>query len=81
VLLVRADERDPQVARKLDVLEIAPVLVRAGELLRLLARATQERGPNAGPLEQDTNGRAERPGSDNRGTTRMLAGIADGRGR
>jgi hypothetical protein len=81
MLLLGTDERDAQVARQLDSVEVAPVRARARELLGLLAGATQQRRPNAGPLEQDGDGRAERPGPDDRGTTRMLAGVADGRGR
>jgi hypothetical protein len=44
---------------------------------RLLDGAAQEGGAKPGALEQHGNGRAERPGPDDRGTTRMLAGIAD----
>jgi hypothetical protein len=81
VLLLGAEEGDPEVARQLDAGEVAPVLVRTAELVRLLACTAQQYGPNAGPLEQDGHGRAERTGPDDRGTTRMLAGVADGRGR
>jgi hypothetical protein len=71
----------PEVARELHTWEIALVLAVVGELAGLLRRAGQQRGPNPRPLEQDCDRRAERPGPDDRGTTRMLAGVADGRGR
>jgi hypothetical protein len=50
----------------------------AGELIALVGRPAQERRANPGPLEQDGNGRAERPGTDDCGATRMLTRIADG---
>jgi hypothetical protein len=67
-----------EVTREIDPRQVALVLVSAIELLCLLRGAAQERGANARPLEQNGNSRAERPGPDDRGTTRMLAGIADG---
>jgi hypothetical protein len=81
VLALRPEERDPEVARQLDALQVALVLVRPAELIGLLAGAAQQRGADPGPLEQDGDGGAERPGPDDRRTTRMLAGVADGRGR
>jgi hypothetical protein len=81
VLLLSTEVRDPEIAWQLDALQVAPVLTGLRQLLGLLARAAQERRAYPRPLEQDRNRRAERPGSDDSGTTRMLARIADGRGR
>jgi hypothetical protein len=67
-----------EVARQVDAGKVALVLLRTRELLGLLSGPAQQRGPNARPLEQDRNGRAKRPGPDDRRTTRMLAGVADG---
>ena len=72
---------DPEIARELHAREVVPVLVRTGQLVGLLARTAQERGPKPSALEQHGDGRAKRAGTDDRGTTRMLARVADGPGR
>ena len=74
-VLLRTEELHPEVARQLDPWEIALVVVSVGELARLLSGAAQESGAKPGALEQHGDRRAERPGPDDRGTTRMLAGI------
>src|SRR4029079_15000311 len=76
VLLLSAEERHPQVAWQLHPVEVTLVLTRPRQLLGLLARAAQEPGPDPGALEQDGDGRAERPGPDDRGPTRILARVA-----
>jgi hypothetical protein len=76
---VGAEGADPQVTRKLHAWQVALVVARTGQLLRLLRRATQQRGADAGPLEQHSNRRAEGPGPDDGGAAWMLAGVADGR--
>jgi hypothetical protein len=78
MLRVGTEGLDPEVARQLDAGQIAKVLTRVRELACLLHRAAQERGADPRALEQHGNGRAKRPGPDDRGTTRMLAGVADG---
>jgi hypothetical protein len=67
-----------EVAREIDARQVALVLLRACELLGLPGGPAQQRGPDARPLEQDRDGGAKRPGPDDRRTTRMLAGVADG---
>jgi hypothetical protein len=76
-VLLSTEELHTEVARQLDTGEIALVVVGVGELARLLGGAAQESRAKPGALEQHGDRRAERPGPDDRGTTRMLAGIAD----
>jgi hypothetical protein len=59
VLLLSPEAVHPEVARQLDTRQVALVLTRAGELLGLLGRPAQQRRPDARPLEQDGDGRAE----------------------
>jgi hypothetical protein len=74
-----AERADLKVPRKVDTREVVRVLARTCELIRLLRRATQERGADPRPLEQHGDSGAERPGPDDRGAAWMLAGVADGR--
>ena len=73
-----AEGAHPQVARELHAGQVALVLTRARQLIGLLRRAAQERGADAGPLEQHRDGGAERPGPDDGGAAWMLARVADG---
>jgi hypothetical protein len=73
-----AERPDPQLARELDPRQVALVLVAAAELIRLLGRAAQQRGAQAGSDEQNRDRRAERSRADYGGAPWVLARIANG---
>jgi hypothetical protein len=66
-----------QVTRQLDARQIALVLSRRREQLRLLNSARQQRRAQPRPLQQDRHGGAERAGADHGGPAGMLARVAD----
>ena len=73
VVLVGAEQPHSQVARQLDPREVALVVARPGELLRLVEAAGEQRGAQAAPLEQKRHGRAEGARADDGDTADMLA--------
>src|SRR6185295_17721321 len=79
VLLLGAEVGDPEVARELDTLQVAPVDARGGQLLGLLPGPAQERRANSRALEQHGDGRAERAGADDRRPAGVLPRIAHSR--
>ena len=66
-----------EVLREPDPLEVLPVLPRPLERRHLLGGAAQERGPDAGAVEQDRDRGAERAGAHHGGSVGVLAGIAE----
>jgi len=78
VVTRRSQRADAQVARQLHPGQVAVVLARLGHPFGLLGSAAQQRGAQAGPLQQQCNGGAERAGADDGGAARVVAGVADG---
>jgi hypothetical protein len=77
--LVRMDAEcpDPQIAGELHARQVALVLTRRREQLRLFGGARQQRRAQGRPLEQDRDSGAERAGADDDGAAGMLARGAD----
>jgi hypothetical protein len=79
LLLVGAERPNPQAVGQLDARQVVDVLAVALELLGLGGRPAEQRRADAGALDQQRDGRAERAGPDDDGASRVLAGIAEGR--
>jgi hypothetical protein len=76
-----AERAHLQVARQLHPWQVAVVLARAREAVGLLLGPADQRRANPAALQQHRDRGAERARANDGGTARMLAGIADGRGR